>query len=561
MKITDGFDASLFHRGICCNAFDYFGTHKKSGKIMFRVWAPNADKVYLVGDFNSWSESHPMTRITDKGVWECSIDYFTLRDQPLYKYKIISNNKALYKADPYGRHMECPPGTATVFCDSETSFDWTDSRWLSSRKAILSSSASSIPLNIYEVHLGSFMRRPDGSFMSYREIAPILASYAKRMGYTHVQLLPISEHPDEGSLGYASCGMYSPTSRYGSADDFKHFINTMHSCGVGVILDWAPASFAGGEHGLSMFDGEPLYEHRYSDESSSSCSSRIRFNISKNEIQSFLLSNACYFIREFHVDGLKVSDLSSMLFLDHHKKKGEWIPNIHGGNICFEAVAFLKQLNKTIKTSYPDVLMIADDTAGYKNVTTTKSGGLGFDLKINSALSSDSLESVTNTSTVGDIRFKKLYSGINCDHDVFSLNHSELVYPKQSLLSRMPGEYNLKFASHRAYITHMMCTPSKKSTFMSCEFGQFASWNYQSSVEWFMLDYDMHNRLHRFASDINSLYLTHKQLWELDDDKKGYTPLSHIASSEKIAAYKRTDKNGLNLFNIFASDKTSLSIA
>lgn len=560
MKNTDGFDASLFHRGICCNAFDYFGAHKKSNKVMFRVWAPNADKVYLVGDFNSWSESHPMTKITDKGIWECSTDYFTLRDRPMYKYKIISGDNAIYKADPYGRHMECPPGTATVFSESETSFDWTDSRWLLSRKSISSLSESSIPLNFYEVHLGSFMRRHDGSFMNYREIAPILASYVKRMGFTHVQLTPLSEFPDESSLGYTSCGLYSPTSRYGNSDDFKYFVNTMHNCGVGIILDWASSSFAPDEHGLSNFDGKPLYERNTYEKTSDSHSAMVRFNISKNEIQSFLLSNAFYYIREFHVDGLKVSGLTSMLFLDHHKKKGEWTPNIHGGNICFEAVAFLKQLNRTIKQTYPDVLMIADETSGYKNVTTTKNGGLGFDLKISSTLSSDSLKSITDTSSVGDVQFKKLYSGISCDNDIFSLDHSEFIYPNQSLLSKMPGEYNMKFAAHRAYITHMMCTPSKKSTFMSCEFGQFASWNYQSSVEWFMLDYDMHNKLHRFTSDINTLYITHKQLWQLDNDKKGYTPLSHTASSERIAAYKRADKSGNELIVVISFSGVSTTV-
>ena len=404
------------------------------------------------------------------------------------------------------------------------------------------------------------MRHNDSSYMNYRELAPIIASYAKRMSYTHVELLPISEHQNDYSLGYESNGFYSPSSRFGTPDDLKHFINVMHNSGVGVIFSWVPSKFSCDEHGLIEFDGKPLYEstnHYPRQKNDSACS----FDLSKKEIQSYLLSNACYYIRDFHIDGLRVCDLCAMLYLDHNKAIGEWQPNRHGGNINFEAVAFIKQLTSTIKMVCPDTLIIADDSGEYKNVIGTRNGGLGFDLKWNDKLKEDSLRAITSTSVTGNIAFNKLSNCILSETDILPLSHTEFTYPKKALLNKMPGEYNMKFAAHRAYTLYTMTLPTKKLSFMSCEFGQFAEWDCTRSIEWFMLDYDMHNKLHRFTSDINAIYLSTPPLW-FSDDKNCYKTITHDPTGNKTSVFKRTDDTGGEIIVIisFSDQHSSVTI-
>lgn len=558
MNHTDGFDVSAFHRGVSYNIYEYLGAHKRAAKAVFRVWAPHADKVFTVGDFNYWSESEPMTKISDKGIWECTVDYHRVINAPLYKFKIIQGSQVLYKADPYCRQMQHPPETASVFCETDNTFNWTDSHWLSLRAKRYAANKAFCPTNIYQVHLGSFMRREDGSCMNYRELAPLLASYAKKMSYSHVELLPISEHPHEYSLGYESSGLYTVSSRYGTPDDFKYLINTMHNCGVGVILSWVPSKFSDCEHGLSLFDGKPLYENYNTDDSRQG--SAVPYDLSKNEVRSFLISNACYYARDYHIDGIRVCDLSSVLYLDHDRSKGKWKPNRHGGNVNFEAVSFIKQLNSTLRYLCPDVLRIADDTGEYKNVVGTEPHSLGFDLKWNNNLKQKSLQAVTDNFEAGLDCFEYLFNSHIREYDVLPLSHDEFAYPNRSLLSRMTGDYNMKFAAHRAYTLCTTCLPTKKLSFMSCEFGQFAEWSYNSPVEWFMLDYDMHNKLHRYTAELNALYISNRPLWS-SIKNNGYKVLDHSTQDNKITAFKRTDDTDKEIIVIVSFSERSSSIS
>ncbi len=542
MKNKEGFDASLFHRGISTSVFDYLGAHRRNDKITFRVWAPHADQVYLVGDFNCWSESHSMTKISDRGIWECSVEFCLFKEKPLYKYKIINGQKTLYKSDPYGRHMQCPPDTATVWYNGDLPYDWSDAGWLNIRKAFSERAVSDKPLNIYEVHLGSFMRRWDGSYMSYRELAPILASYLKKMSYTHIELLPISEHSRECSFGNETCGFYSPTSRFGSPDDFKFFVNTLHNCGIGVILRINLTDFSLDEHGLSEFDGEALYE--YSD-----VSSRLRvdngtslFDISKPEVQSFLISNACYYAREYHIDGLTVSEIAPMMYLDYKKSKGEWIPNRHG----FEAVAFLKQLVRTVKKEYPDILMIADSGQTAKKIFDTENCGVGFDLQYNRNWTAYTLDLYSSNRSYKDKNTESFLDLLNAKEGILPISYDYLCEKNRALLDKMPYEYSVKFAAVRSLFTHMMTLPQKKLSFMSNEFGQFSEWNCQSSVEWFMLEYDTHRNLRDFIADLNAIYLDRSELWELDCSDEGFD-ICDSDLTNNVIAYKRTNKEGKGL--------------
>ncbi len=540
MKKRDGFDASLFHRSVNCNIFDYFGAHKKNNKILFRVWAPHADEVYLVGDFNSWSQSHPMKRITDKGVWECTADYYAVKDRPLYKYKIKVKDQILYKADPFGRIMQTPPDTATVWYDADAPFGWTDSNWIQSKRKKVSSCPCSQPINIYEVHIGSFMRHKDGSYMTYRELAPILASYLKKMSYTHVELLPVAEHPQSSSLGYDISGFYSVTSRFGSPDDLKYLIDTLHNCGIGVILDFVPSHFPCDEHGLFEFDGQPLYESYVA----SSDGSKRYFDISKTEVKSFLISCACFYAREFHADGLRVAEIRRMLYLDFEKKPGEWTPNRHRGNINFEAVEFLRQLNRTIKQQYPDVLMIADECSSYQYITDSEGGGLGFDMAWDPSPFRATLSIASGRSDqLGYADIRKAIDSIK-QKRIFPLSQSCLNLSSTSLLDKTKGCYENRFAQLRALFTYMMTLPGKKLSFMSNEYGQFAPWQHSSGLEWFMLGYDSHRNLRDYVADLGTLYLNTPALWELDCSSEGFHRITAEDHSQPYIAYNRTDASG-----------------
>jgi len=530
-----------FHAGTNYYAYKLLGAHRQDDKIIFRVWAPNADEVYLVGDFNSWSESDKMNRINSDGVYEYSVNAELIREKPLYKFKIKKKGKELYKTDPYARYMQKAPDTAGIYYE-EGAFDWSDEHYLSQRSTLISEGIYKKPVNIYEIHLGSFMRHGDGSYLSYRELAPKIASYAKKMSYTHVELMPVAEHPNDASWGYQVCGYYAPTSRFGEPDDFRYFVNTLHRAGIGVILDWVPAHFPKDEHGLCEFDGDFLYEYSNKEQMENKVWGTRYFNVAKPEVISFLISNAVYFAKEFHIDGLRVDAVSSMLYLDYGKKAGEWKPNKYGGNINFEAVAFLKKLNRTMKELCPDVLMIAEESSAFKNVTGFDNNGIGFDLKWNMGWMNDTLSYVSTEPQFrarehNRLTFPLMYAF--SEKYVLPISHDEVVYGKRSLLDKMPGGYEMKFAGMRAYLTYMMTQSGKKLSFMSNEFGQFAEWNYNGSVEWFMLGYEKHRQLSEFSADLNAFYLSRSELWECDGGWDGFEWVQCDSAKDSVIAYKR----------------------
>ena len=358
----------LFHEGTNFKAYEYMGAHKinEDGKDMyvFRVWAPNAETVFIAGDFNSWQADMPMKKITEQGIWEIKVKAEIFEENFKYKYIVKSSAGEIYKADPYAFYSEHAPNTASVFYDI-SGFEWKDSRWLTSRKKKITEGEYSVPMNIYEVHCGSWKKHGDGSVLGYRELAHELAEYVKQMGYTHVELMPVAEYPYDGSWGYQVCGYYAPTSRFGTPHDFMYFVDYMHRSGIGVILDWVPAHFPKDEHGLYEFDGAPLYEYQGADKMENRGWGTRRFDVGRNEVESFLISNAMYWLREYHVDGLRVVAVASMLYLDYDKQPGEWLPNAYGGKECLEAIAFFRKLGDVIRAEFPDSLFIAEESTAW----------------------------------------------------------------------------------------------------------------------------------------------------------------------------------------------------
>ena len=548
-----------FHIGASFSAYKFLGCHKKDGAYIFRVWAPRADKIFLCGDFNGWDESCPMEKVTSLGIFEVGVDSSKISIGQKYKYKIYSGGRAFYKSDPYGVAMEEPPNAASIICD-KSQFEWHDKGWLSHRRAYVRAGIISQPLNVYEVHLGSWKRRADNLFMNYSEIAKELAPYVKQMGYTHIQLMPICEHPFDASLGYQICGFFAPTSRYGDADDFKEFVDIMHTAGIGVILDWVPAIFPTDDYGLFEFDGQPLYEYQSYDRQGSRYSGVRGFDFGREEVQSFLISNAAYFAEQFHIDGLRVNALSSMLWLDCEKKYGYWPPNALGDNRSLEGMAFFKKLNLTMKKEYPDVLMIADEHIGWQNLTSFEGdGGLGFDIKWNNAWTADTLAYVSmDKSQKKQYHENLVYSLCYSTDDkyILPLSHGEFANPKESLIERSYGDYWNKFASARAIMGYMMTHPGKKLSFMGNEIAQFDSWSHNQSIEWFILDYDMHAKFQLYIASLNAFYLEHPELWQNDCDPSGFEWIDANDRERGIIVFKRVDvyKNELIVMLNFTSD-------
>ena len=539
--------AYLFHQGTNYNAYEYMGAHKEGGHFVFRVWAPNADAVYLVGDFNSWSEDMPMYRATDAGVWEYVDEYDRVSAGNSYKYKIWRGGKAVYKTDPYGAFCEVTPATASVVYESD--YKWRDAGWreFSAKNA---HKYYDMPMNIYEVHLGSWRRHEDGSYFSYREIATELSTYVKQMGYTHVELLPVMEHPFDGSWGYQVGCYYAPTSRFGTPDDFRAFIDTMHEAGIGVILDWVPAHFLKDEHGLIEFDGAPLYEYQGKDRMEHRGWGTRCFDVGRNEVQSFLVSNAIYWLREFHADGLRVDAVASMLYLDYDKEPGEWVPNVYGDNRNLESIAFFKKLNSTVKSMCPHALMIAEESTAFGNVTGFENDGLGFDMKWNMGWMNDGLEYVKIDPYFRKHHHEKMTFSLTysfSERFVLPVSHDEVVHCKGSLIGRMYGEYKDKFAGARAFAAYMMTHPGKKLVFMGSELGQFSEWAETRELEWFMLDYDMHARLQLYHSELNHFYLKNPPLWQNDSDWDGFLWIDPDNREESVLSYRRIDRKGNEL--------------
>lgn len=564
----------LFHQGTNFRAYEYLGVHREDEdsriKYRFRVWAPNAASVALCADFTDWDDGLCMKRLNKEGVWELCVESTVPLEGEFYKYRVVGKDgKAHMKADPYALESETLKKTASII-PHISEHKWKDTAWMKKRSATVCPKVRgfkpkvthfySAPLNIYEMHLGSW-KTVDGAsnedgehYLNYRDIADKLAPYLKKMSYTHIELLPIMEHPFDGSWGYQVCGYYAPTSRYGTPDDFRYFVEKMHENDIGVILDWVPAHFPKDEHGLYEFDGQPLYEYQGKDRQENRGWGTRCFDVGRPEVQSFLISNALYWMREFHADGLRVDAVASMLYLDYDREPGEWIPNRDGGNHNLEAIAFFKKLNSAIFAEFPDMLMIAEESTSWPMITKpVDKGGLGFNFKWNMGWANDMYDYIETDPIARKYKHNKLTFPLMyafSENYILPVSHDEVVHGKKSLVDKCFGNYDEKFACMRTFIMYMMTLPGKKLMFMGTEYAQFREWDYENQLEWFMTDYPRHIEMQRYVAAINKFYLENSELWEIDDTWDGFEWIEADLAELNIIAYRRKNKKGHELITV-----------
>lgn len=543
----------VFHTGDSVRAYDFLGAHlvnrnDKNG-VVFRVWAPTARNVSVAGDFNNWNNEANYMYNIGYGVWEVFVE--GVKQFCTYKYCIESEyGDRLMKADPYAFHAQTRPGQASVVYDIE-SYSWNDSEWFNKRKE---NNISSSPMNIYEIHAGSWRKYPDGNFFNYQKLADELIPYLKEMHYTHVQLMPIMEHPYDGSWGFQTTGYYAPTSRYGTPSDFMAFVDKLHGEGIGVILDWVPSNFPTDDFGLARFDGSPLYESNDPKTSKRDSWGTCLFNYARFEVTSFLVSCAMFWLDKYHIDGLRIGALSSMLYLDYGKTEGEWEPNKFGGKENLDAVDFVKRLNTAVHMYHPDVMMFAEENTSWPKLThKIEDGGLGFDFKWNMGWMNDmlhymSLNSMWRPFNHDSLTFSFYYAF--SEKFLLPISHDEVSHGKGSLIKQMPGKYDEQFAGVRAFITYMYAHPGKKLVFMGTEIGQFDEWNHEEAIQWDLLEFEKHKKLRTFFKELNKFYLDCKPLYELDTVWKGFDWIHHDDYTNSVIAFKRTDKNGDEIVSV-----------
>ena len=543
----------VFHTGDSVRAYDFLGAHlvnrnDKNG-VVFRVWAPTARSVSVAGDFNNWNNEANYMYNIGYGVWEVFVE--GVKQFCTYKYCIESEyGDRLMKADPYAFHAQTRPGQASVVYDIE-SYSWNDSEWFNKRKE---NNISSSPMNIYEIHAGSWRKYPDGNFFNYQKLADELIPYLKEMHYTHVQLMPIMEYPYDGSWGFQTTGYYAPTSRYGTPSDFMAFVDKLHGEGIGVILDWVPSNFQTDDFGLARFDGSPLYESNDPKTSKRDSWGTCLFNYARFEVTSFLVSCAMFWLDKYHIDGLRIGALSSMLYLDYGKTEGEWEPNKFGGKENLDAVDFVKRLNTAVHMYHPDVMMFAEENTSWPKLThKIEDGGLGFDFKWNMGWMNDmlhymSLNSMWRPFNHDSLTFSFYYAF--SEKFLLPISHDEVSHGKGSLIKQMPGKYDEQFAGVRAFITYMYAHPGKKLVFMGTEIGQFDEWNHEEAIQWDLLEFEKHKKLRTFFKELNKFYLYCKPLYELDTVWKGFDWIHHDDYTNSVIAFKRTDKNGDEIVSV-----------
>ncbi|EDT71168.1 1,4-alpha-glucan branching protein GlgB [Clostridium perfringens] len=539
----------LFLEGKEHSAYKFMGAHfitenRKRG-VRFTTWAPRASKIYVIGDFNNWElkEEYSMKKINERGIWSLFLP--KLEEGIKYKFAVVNEcgNNTVYKADPYAFKSELRPNTASVLTKIK-SFRWGDKRWLNKREK---EGLDNKPMNIYELHLGSWKRK-DGEFMTYEEISEVLVEYIKEMGYTHVEFMPINEHPLDASWGYQGVGYYSVTSRYGDLNGLKALINKLHKNNIGVLLDWVPSHFCKDEHGLFMFDGSPTYEYEAWWKANNEGWGTCNFDLGRPEVKSFLFSNAMYWINEFHVDGLRVDAVSNMLYLDYGREYGEWEPNIYGGNGNLEAIAFLKELNTIIKKEGKGAITVAEESTSWEGITkSVEEDGLGFDYKwnmgwMNDTLSYIELDPIYRKYHHNKMNFSMMYN--YSEKFILPISHDEVVHGKKSLINKMWGDDWKKYAGLRLYASFMMGHPGKKLMFMGCEFGQFVEWREWEELQWNVIEeFDIHRKTKEYFKALNHFYLENSSLWSLDYEEEGFKWIDADNSEESVLSFIRIGKN------------------
>ena len=544
-----GDDIYLFNEGSHFRLYEKLGAHPMTADgvdgTFFAVWAPDARKVSVIGDFNGWDKSsHPLQPKGRSGIWEGFIS--GVGHGNLYKYHIVSRHSKyrVDKADPFARRGEVAPRNGSFVWGLD--YPWGDQEWMGSRRR---HNALDSPIAVYEVHLGSWRRVPEEEdrLMSYRELAPLLAQYCQQMGFTHVELLPIMEHPFYGSWGYQTTGYFAPSSRYGEPQDFMYFIDCLHQHGIGVILDWVPSHFPNDEHGLGFFDGTHLYEHADPRKGFHPDWNSLIFNYGRNEVRSFIISSALFWLDVYHADGLRVDAVASMLYLDYSRKEGEWVPNKYGGRENLEAISLLRRLNEEIYREYPDVHTIAEESTAWPMVSRpTYIGGLGFGLKWDMGWMHDTLQYMSHDPVhrryhQNDITFRMIYAFH--ENFILPLSHDEVVHGKGSLLAKMPGDDWQKFANVRLLLGYMYGQSGKKLLFMGGELGQWREWAHDESLEWHLLDYPLHASLQRWAQSLNRLYRSEPALYELDCEASGFEWVDCTDSDSSIISFIRKGRS------------------